>query len=60
MCESDYNRTLENISILDITVAYMIIHGIDLPRMCKEGKELLQFSIGTRVGDWILFPISLS
>ena len=36
-------------------VAYRIIHGIDLARITKEGKELLHFSPNTRVGYWFLF-----
>ena len=36
-------------------VAYRIIHGIDLPIMPKEGRESLQFSLDTRLGDWFMF-----
>lgn len=36
-------------------MAYRIIHGIDLARITKEGKELLHFSLNTRVGYWFLF-----
>ena len=36
-------------------VAYRIIHGIDLARITKEGKELLHFNPNTRVGYWFLF-----
>ena len=36
-------------------IAYVVIHGIDLPRMPREGKELLQFSKKTRVGDQFIF-----
>ena len=34
---------------------YTIIHGFDLIIIPKEGKEWLQFTLETRVGDWFLF-----
>ena len=36
-------------------LAYVLIYGVDPPRMVQEGEILIQISIDMKVGYWFLY-----
>ena len=49
------NSNLKEFTNKVMNIAYNIIHGVDLRKITKEGREWLQFTPETRVGVWFLF-----
>ena len=56
-------REASNSNFIEFTnkvmiITYMVIDGINLPRMAIKGKEWMQFAPETRVGDLFILNIT--